>query len=389
MFGFANIVTFKFDKMYIHPFNLKILTMQRTKVAILGAGFITDIHMESYHRFVPEAEVVAVYARNAGKAKAFAEKHHIPQWFDDMDAIIQHSGCEVVDICLPNYLHATATLKAAAAGKHIIIEKPLAITIEEADAMIAACKKAGVKLMYAEELCFAPKYERVRQMVKEGAIGDIYMLKQSEKHSGPHTDWFYDINLSGGGVLMDMGCHAIGWFRWMLNNAKVKSVYASMSTVLHGNRTKGEDNSVVILEFENGVTAVAENSWAKHGGMDDKSEVHGTGGVVYADLFMGNAAISYSKSGYGYAMEKADTTIGWSFTVFEEVFNQGYPHELKHFIECVQQNKEPLVTGEDGRAVLEILYAAYASAGAGKKITLPFTPVVAKPIDLWLGAAKG
>ena len=362
--------------------------MQRTKVAILGAGFITDIHMESYHRFVPEAEVVAVYARNAGKAKAFAEKYHIPQWFDDMDAIIQQSGCEVVDICLPNYLHATATLKAAAAGKHIIIEKPLAITIEEADAMIAACKKAGVKLMYAEELCFAPKYERVRQMVKEGAIGDIYMLKQSEKHSGPHTDWFYDINLSGGGVLMDMGCHAMAWFRWMLNNAKVKSVYASMSTVLHGNRTKGEDNSVVILEFENGVTAVAENSWAKYGGMDDKSEVHGTGGVVYADLFMGNAAISYSKSGYGYAMEKADTTIGWSFTVFEEVFNQGYPHELKHFIECVQQNKEPLVTGEDGRAVLEILYAAYASAGAGKKITLPFTPVVAKPIDLWLGAAK-
>ena len=362
--------------------------MQRTKVAILGAGFITDIHMESYHRFVPEAEVVAVYARNAGKAKDFAEKHHIPQWFDDMDAIIQHSGCEVVDICLPNYLHATATLKAAAAGKHIIIEKPLAITIEEADAMIAACKKAGVKLMYAEELCFAPKYERVRQMVKEGAIGDIYMLKQSEKHFGPHTDWFYDINLSGGGVLMDMGCHAMAWFRWMLNNAKVKSVYASMSTVLHGNRTKGEDNSVVILEFENGVTAVAENSWAKHGGMDDKSEVHGTGGVVYADLFMGNAAISYSKSGYGYAMEKADTTIGWSFTVFEEVFNQGYPHELKHFIECVQQNKEPLVTGEDGRAVLEILYAAYASAGEGKKILLPFTPVVAKPIDLWLGAAK-
>jgi len=240
--------------------------------------------------------------------------------------------------------------------------------------------------MYAEELCFAPKYERVRQMVNEGAIGEIYMLKQSEKHSGPHTDWFYDINLAGGGVLMDMGCHAIGWFRWMLKNAKVMSVYASLSTVLHKRRTKGEDNSVVIIEFENGVTAVAENSWAKHGGMDDRSEVHGTGGVIYADLFMGNAAISYSKSGYGYAMEKADTTIGWSFTVFEEVFNQGYPHELKHFIECVQQNKQPLVTGEDGRAVLEIIYAAYASAREGRKIMLPFTAKVAKPIELWLGS---
>lgn len=295
--------------------------MKRTKIAILGAGFITDIHMESYHRFVPEAEVVAVYARNATKAKAFAEKYHIAAWYDDLDKIIRDSGCEVVDICLPNYLHAEATLKAAAAGKHVIIEKPLSVTLEEADSMIEACNKSGVKLMYAEELCFAPKYERVRQMVREGAIGSIYMLKQSEKHSGPHGDWFYDVDLAGGGVLMDMGCHGIAWFRWMLNNAKVNSVYASMSTVLHGGRTRGEDNSVLIIEFDNGVTGVVENSWAKHGGMDDKSEVYGTDGVVYADLFMGNSAISYSKSGYGYAMEKADTTIGWSFTVFEEVFN--------------------------------------------------------------------
>jgi predicted dehydrogenase len=83
-------------------------------------------------------------------------------------------------------------------------------------------------------------------------------------------------------------------------------------------------------------------------------------------------------------MEKADTTVGWSFTVFEEAFNQGYPHELKHFIECVRQNKQPLVTGEDGRAVLEMIYAAYASAGEGKKINLPFTPRVDRPVDLWL-----
>jgi len=184
-------------------------------------------------------------------------------------------------------------------------------------------------------------------------------------------------------VLMDMGCHAIAWCRWMVKNAKVKSVYAALSTVLHGERTKADDNSIVIIEFENGVTAIAENSWAKHGGMDDRCEVYGTGGVVYADLFMGNAAIAYSKNGYGYAMEKADSTVGWSFTIFEEAFNQGYPQELKHFIDCVQNNVEPLVTGEDGRAVLEIIYAAYASAAQGKKIMLPFAPKVKKPIDLW------
>lgn len=362
--------------------------MQRTKVAILGGGFIADIHVESYQRFVPDAEVVAVYARDINKAKAFAQKHHIPQAYDSVDKIIAESGCEVVDVCLPNYLHADATLKAAKAGKHIIIEKPLSVTLEEADRMIGTCAAARVKLMYAEELCFAPKYERVRSLVEEGGVGKIYMLKQGEKHSGPHTDWFYDVQLAGGGVLMDMGCHAFGWFFWMLKNAPVKSVIATMSTVLHKGRTRGEDNSVVIVEFDNGVTAVAENSWAKHGGMDDRSEVYGTEGVVYADLFMGNAALAYSRTGYGYAMEKADTTAGWSFPIFEEAFNQGYPQELKHFIECVRQDKQPLVTGEMGRAVLEVIYAAYASAGQGRRIDFPFKAVVKKPIDLWLEARK-
>lgn len=358
--------------------------MERTKIALLGAGFIADIHIESYQRFVPEAEVVAVYARDINKAKAFAQKHHISNWSDSVEEIISKSGCDVVDICLPNFLHAQATLKAARAKKHIIIEKPLAVTLEEADEMIKVCADQKVNLMYAEELCFAPKYERVRSLVKEGAVGDLFMLKQAEKHSGPHTDWFYDVNLAGGGVLMDMGCHAFGWFFWMLNDAKVKSVTASMSTVLHNARTKGEDNSIVIVEFENGVTAVAENSWAKHGGMDDRCEVYGKAGVVYADLFLGNAALAYSKNGYGYAMEKADTTAGWSFPIFEEAFNQGYPHELKHFIDCVRTGRQPLATGQLGRDVLEVIYAAYASAGQGKKIELPFRASVRKPVDLWL-----
>src|SRR5262245_29304290 len=99
--------------------------MQRTKVALLGGGFIADIHLESYHRFIPEAEIVAIYARNADKAKAMAAKHNIPKSYDNIDTLLAESGCEVVDICLPNYLHAEATLKAAAAGKHVIIEKPL------------------------------------------------------------------------------------------------------------------------------------------------------------------------------------------------------------------------------------------------------------------------
>jgi len=241
--------------------------------------------------------------------------------------------------------------------------------------------------MYAEELCFAPKYERVRKLVNEGAVGRIYQMRQCEKHSGPHSDWFYDLNQSGGGALMDMGCHGLAWFRWMLGGQpRAISVYAHMQNgLIHKDRTRCEENSVCMVEFEGGVIAVAENSWAKHGGMDDRVEVYGTGGVVYADLFVGNSALTYSEKGYGYAMEKAGSTQGWTFTVFEEAFNQGYPQELKHFIECVRDDKQPLVTAEDGRAVLELMYAAYQSARTGQKVPLPFRAKVKRPIDLWLG----
>ncbi len=360
--------------------------MSRTKVALLGAGFIAEIHAESYARFVPDAEVVAVFARSEGRAEAFARRHGVPRWFSDLDRAIEDSGCEVVDICLPNFLHHRAVLSAARAGKHVILEKPMAMTLEEADEMIAVCAERGRKLMYAEELCFTPKYERVRRLVNEGAVGRVFQLRQCEKHSGPHSDWFYDVAQSGGGVLMDMGCHGVAWCRWMLGGRpRVLSVYAHLMTgLLHGGRTRGEEHSFCVLEFEGGVMGIVENSWARLGGMDDRVEVYGTGGSVSADLFMGNSALTYSEKGYGYAMEKAGTTRGWTFTMFEEAFNQGYPQELQHFIECVREDKTPRVAGEDGRAVLEILYAAYRSGRIGQKVRLPFEPRVAKPVDLWL-----
>ena len=104
--------------------------------------------------------------------------------------------------------------------------------------------------------------------------------------------------------MMDMGCHAMAWFRWMTDRAQAKSIYSDMKTVFHKEITDCDDNTVTIVEFENGVTCVAEDSWAKHGGMDDKIEVYGTKGVSYADLFQGNSALTYSVDGYGYAMEK-------------------------------------------------------------------------------------
>lgn len=119
--------------------------------------------------------------------------------------------------------------------------------------------------------------------------------------------------------------------------------------------------------------------------MDDTAEIHGTGGVAYADLLKGNSIHTYSRDGYGYAVEKAGDTKGWSFTIYEEAWNYGFPQELEHFVRCVKEDLQPEVTGHDGRAVLEAIYAAYASAGEGRRIDLPFTTDAKTPFELWGG----
>jgi len=113
--------------------------MGTTRVFLVGAGFIADIHAESYHRFVPDAEIVGVYSRREERAQAFADKHRIPRWSTHLDETLAREDYDVADICLPNNLHACATIRAASSGKHEIPEKPLCLSLEEADEMIATC----------------------------------------------------------------------------------------------------------------------------------------------------------------------------------------------------------------------------------------------------------
>ena len=351
-------------------------------IGIIGSQFISSIHVEAL-KSVADAEIIAVMSPTKGNAKKFAAKHEIPNYFEKLEDMLAMDAIDMVIVGAPNKYHCEITLKAAKAKKHIVVEKPLCMNLAEADLMIKTCKEEHVKLMYAEELCFTPKYVRLKALLDEGALGRPVLLKQSEKHDGPHADHFWDVERSGGGVTMDMGCHAIQFFRWLNKNNPIKSVYAQMVTSVHTEKTLGDDNSIIIIEFENGVIAMAEESWTKLGGMDDKAEIYGSEGVAYADVLQGNSIQTYSTKGVGYAVEKAGNTIGWSFTMYEEIWNYGFPQEMAHFVDCVKNDKEPLVTGEDGKAVLEVIFAAYESAGTGKKVPIPFKTDVDKPYKLW------
>ncbi len=262
-------------------------------VGIIGSQFISTIHADALNRCA-HARIVAAASPTKQHVREFAAKFNIPRTFTDYRRVLELPEIEMIVVGAPNQLHCQIALDAAAAGKHIVIETPLCLNLAEADRMIAACARAGVKLMYAEELCFAPKYVRLKQLLDSGALGQPTLVKQSEKHDGPHAAHFWDVSRSGGGVTMDMGCHAIEFFRWMLGRPKIKSVYAQMNTQVHGGKTRGDDNAILILEFENGAVGLAEESWTKLGGMDDRAEVHGSKGVAYADLLHGNSIQTYS-----------------------------------------------------------------------------------------------
>jgi len=364
--------------------------MEEIGIGIIGSQFVSHIHAEALQR-VPGARVVAAASATEEHIREFAGKFAIPQWFTDYRRVLELPEVDLVILGVPNSLHCQVTVDAAAAGKHVVCEKPLCMNLREADTMITACKEHGVKLMYAEELCFAPKYVRAKTLVDEGALGKVYLVKLSEKHFGPHAEWFWDVARSGGGVMLDMGCHAFEFFRWMLGRPPALDVYAQMDTYVHKGRTRGDDDANIIVNFEGQVTGIAEESWAKKGGMEDRAEVYGSAGVAYADLLRGSSILTYSETGYGYAVEKAGSTRGWSFTMFEEIRNYGFPQEMEAFVSCVRDDTPPPVSGEDGRAVLEIIFAAYASAAQGRKVALPYTPpaeFARRPADIWLAARE-
>jgi myo-inositol 2-dehydrogenase / D-chiro-inositol 1-dehydrogenase len=355
-------------------------------IGMVGAGFIAELHAEAF-RHVPEAHVRGVAARTEASARRFADAHGIPTAHDDYRRLLEDPQIDVLTLGLPNDLHRDVVVAAAAAGKHVIVEKPLARTLAEADEMIESCRQAGVLLMYAEELCFAPKYVRAKELVDQGALGRVYMVQQGEQHFGPHADWFWDVSRSGGGVLMDMGCHAIEFMRWIYDKPAAESVTAELGTYVHGDRTRGEDHAIATVRFAGNRIGLLETSWAKRGGMDDRAEIFGSEGVTYVDLLRGSSLITYSEPGYGYAVEKAPDTRGWTFTMYEELWNYGFPQEMRHFVECVQHGGQPLERGEDGRAVLEIIYGMYRAAGAAGRVALPLeldaAAAAAAPFEGW------
>ena len=348
------------------------------RIGVVGAGWISRTYAAALRR-VTDARLTAVWSRSAERADRFASEWGCELATDRVEDLFAH--VDVVCVNSPNALHAEHAIAAARAGKHVIVEKPLATTIEEGEAIVAACAEAGVGLAYAEELPFVPKFARVRELLASGSIGGPLYATQREAHAGPYSDWFFTRELAGGGVLMDMACHGVECVRFVLGKPPVRRVSAQLATVRHGDRTELEDHAVIHLGFDGDLSAVVEASWALEGGMQSRLEVWGARGYVEADVLQGTGLRAFARDG-GVPFA---SSAGWSTPPADWLWDNGYPQELTHFLDCFRRGVTPLESGADGVAVLEILSAAYASAASGRTIELPFRPTgIERAVDLWL-----
>ncbi len=345
--------------------------MKRLKIGIVGSKFAAMLHAESYKR-VPDVVMHSIAAID--NLNEFADEYGIPNRYGDYREMFEKEELDLISVCVPNFLHRDVVVAAAEAGKKAIIcEKPLATSIEDGQEMVKICRDKDVKLMYAEDWVFAPALIRAKEICQEGGIGDILYIKAKETHNGSHSLYAQQKKYCGGGSMIHLGIHPIGFLPW-LTDQDITHVMGMKTEGLERNllhkKYTGEDWAAALVMLENGTRGFVEGNYITCGGMDDKVEIYGTEGNIHIDLTKGSPLSVYSRPGYEYAIEKADFTHGWTRPAVDEFMSLGYVNEIAHFVDCVQNDKEPQkgTTGEDGIKALAATFAIYESAEKGRLI---------------------
>ena len=348
--------------------------VDKVRIGIVGSKFAADFHADSYGRN-EHAEVVAVAAID--NLEEYSARWNVPDTYLDYNEMMRRDDIQMISVCVPNFLHHDVAIAAARAGKHILCEKPLATRVEDAEEMLRVVADAGVKLFYAEDWVFSPSLRRVLEILAEGAIGDLLYLKAKECHNGTHSPFAKDKTKCGGGSLIHLGIHPIGWALHVLGDEGRNPVVEVIGVCNNGlednyvhKDNSGEDFGLGVMLFADGRRAFVEGNYITVGGMDDKIELYGTEGVVKVDLTFGSNVSVYSRPGYSYSIEKADNTLGWTCPAVDEFYNLGYVDELAYAVECVRTDREPIygLSGRLGLACVQIIRALYESSETGRAV---------------------
>ncbi|SHM86147.1 Predicted dehydrogenase [Cyclobacterium lianum] len=329
---------------------------------MLGSGFIARFYADTLHAQRRKDQIISVYSRDAANARRFAEDYRLARHDTDMEKTIAAENIDAVIIALPNHLHEEAVLACARLGKAVLCTKPLGRNAAEAKRMLEAVEQAGIFAGYLEDLCYTPKFLKSLSSVKAGALGRVLWTKSREAHPGPHSDWFWDKALSGGGAIIDLGCHCVEIGRNFIGKSvRPVEVMCWADTQVHP--IEAEDHAIGLVRYENGAIGQFEVSWTFRGGMDLRDEVMGTEGTIWLNSFLRTGFDMFTTGkGAEYVAEKAESATGWLFPVGDEAHELGYPHMFSDMFDAIEEGRPPMETFYDGYVVNAILDAAFLSA---------------------------
>ena len=309
------------------------------KVALFGCGWIQEFHARGV--LAHGDELIAVTNHREESARAFAETFRIPRVTTDWEALARDPDVEAAIVATPNYLHAPQAIALLEAGKHVLVEKPMAVSVAECDAMIAAAHRGGARLMVAHCWRFHPDVLAVRNRVAAGEFGEIVKTRGYGVHAGwGPSGWFAEKELAGGGALVDMGVHAIDTARFLLGDPEPARVCATLGT-RYGTYDV-DDDGILLITWSQGTNSIVESGWwhPHKEGLEAETEIYGTKG--YTRIF---------------PREEPSED-------YEHCTQPMYTAQMAEFLGGVTDGRQPRPSGEDGRVVMQIVEEAERSAGS-------------------------
>lgn len=347
--------------------------MKKVRVGVVGGGAIAQRRHLPEYAANPNAEIVGLFDQNAERTAQLAEQYEC-RAFRSYDEMLEDESIDAISVCTPNFTHAENSIRALNAGKHVLCEKPMALSLEESRRMLDAEKRSGRIMMLGHNQRLIAAHLKARQLLASGAIGKMLFFQCNFKHSGPENwsidnsrgTWFFRKDQASFGVMGDLGAHKIDLIRF-LTDSEITSVFANMMTLdkryEDGRLIELEDNAVCQFKMANGMPGIMHFSWTNYGQEDNSTVVYGDQGVMkifgdYADDIV---------------LEMRDgTTVKYHVGAISTNAKQLKSGVIDEFVASILENRAPIVTGIDGHNTLAVITKAMQSAREARWLDIEY-----------------
>lgn len=339
-------------------------------VGIIGCGKIAQVRHLPEYADNPSARIQGVYDLNESRAAEIGKKYSA-KVYASYEAMLEDKDIQAVSICTANFSHCEIAVKAMEAGKHVLCEKPMAVTYEQCRRMVDTSRRTGRFLMIGHNQRLTKTHIKARELVEKGEIGKIITFKSSFAHSGPenwaidkNNVWFFEKKSAAFGAMADLGIHKTDLIQF-LTGKKIKEVLAVLETLdktdQNGEAIGVDDNAVCIYKLENGAIGTMTVSWSNYGSEDNSTILYGTEGCMKI----------YCDPEYSIIIEKKDgQRIFYDIDRIQTNDRQDKSGVIDYWISCLEKNLKPEISGEEAFSAMEAVFAALKSAQTGRVVSI-------------------